>query len=137
MPIAYSCSYVFPSLLTVTCSLVLNAFTQLTPTPCKPPDTLYDPLSNFPPACNTVMTTSNALLFSLVCIPVGIPLPSSCTVIELSSFIATVMFLQCPANASSIELSTTSYTRWCNPFTLMSPIYIAGLFLTASSPSNT
>ena len=47
----------------------------------------------------------------LGCIPTGIPLPSSVTVIELSSLIQTSIFLQYPANASSILLSTISYTR--------------------------
>ena len=39
--------------------------------------------------------------------------------------------------ASSIELSTTSYTRWCRPFSPMSPMYIAGRLRTASKPSRT
>ena len=29
-----------------------------TSTPCKPPDTLYPPPPNFPPACNTVKIVS-------------------------------------------------------------------------------
>ena len=40
----------------------------------------------------------------------GIPLPSSFTVIVPSELIFTLIFLQYPARASSIELSTTSYT---------------------------
>ena len=93
-PILYSCSNIFPSLFTVTRSLLLKAFTQLTPTPCKPPDTLYESLSNLPPACSTVITTSRADFFSLLCMAVGIPRPSSSTEIELSSWILTVIFLQ-------------------------------------------
>src|SRR5687767_6569741 len=65
IPILYSCSKVFPSRWTDTYNFLLKALTQLTPTPCKPPETLYESLSNFPPACNTVITTSRALLFSL------------------------------------------------------------------------
>ncbi len=33
-----------------------SAFTTLMPTPCSPPDTLYESESNFPPECNTVNT---------------------------------------------------------------------------------
>ena len=36
-----------------------------------------------------------------------------------------------------MELSTTSYTQWCNPRWNVSPMYIAGRFRTASSPSKT
>ena len=85
IPHSYACSNNLPSLRTCTCNNELNALTQETPTPCNPPETLYVFLSNLPPACNTVITTSNALFFSLECIPVGIPLPSSFTETELSS----------------------------------------------------
>ena len=37
-----------------------NAFTTDTPTPCKPPETLYELLSNLPPAWSCVMITSAA-----------------------------------------------------------------------------
>ena len=107
-PISYSCWWIFPPRWTTTLRLVDNAFTQETPTPCKPPETLYESLSNFPPACNTVITTSRADFFSFSCRSVGIPRPLSETVIELSSLINTSISEQCPANASSIELSTTS-----------------------------
>ena len=66
------------------------------------------------------------------------PLPSSSTVIVLSVFTVTIIFLQCPARASSIELSKTSNTIWCKPEpSSVSPIYIPGLFLTASNPFKT
>src|SRR5262249_52061757 len=42
-----------------------------------------------------------------------------------------------PANASSTELSTTSYTRWCRPISPVDPMYIAGRRRTASRPSST
>jgi len=42
-------------------------FTTETPTPCSPPETLYVSLSNFPPACSTVITTSAAGFFSVAC----------------------------------------------------------------------
>jgi hypothetical protein len=39
------------------------------------------------------------------------PRPLSTTVTESSALIVRSIFVQYPANASSIELSTTSYTR--------------------------
>ena len=126
-----------PSLLTVTSQYSDNALTTEAPTPWRPPDTLYPPPPNFPPACKTVIITSTVALPILGWIPTGIPLPSSTTVIELSSFIATSIFLQNPANASSILLSTISYTKWWRPLELVLPMYIPGLFLTASKPSKT
>ena len=55
-----------------------------------------------------VSTVDNPVL---ACIPVGIPLPLSFTVIELSLLIITSILLQYPANASSIALSTISQTK--------------------------
>ena len=37
-----------------------SALTTETPTPCRPPETLYELSSNFPPECSTVMMTSAA-----------------------------------------------------------------------------
>ena len=37
-----------------------SALTQLTPTPCRPPETLYVFESNLPPACSLVSTTCAA-----------------------------------------------------------------------------
>ena len=51
---------------------------------------------------------SAAEIFSPLCMSTGIPLPSSLTVIVPSELILISIFLQCPAKASSIELSTTS-----------------------------
>ena len=68
----------------------------------------------------------------------GIPRPSSSTVTDPSSLIETLTALQCPANASSIELSITSYTMWCNPDpSSVSPMYIPGRLRTASKPFKT
>src|SRR4026209_2659910 len=39
--------------------------------------------------------------------------------------------------ASSIELSTTSHTRWCRPRVSVEPMYIEGRRRTASSPPRT
>ena len=36
-----------------------------------------------------------------------------------------------------MELSTTSYTKWCNPLGPVEPMYIPGRLRTASSPSST
>ena len=71
------------------------------------------------------------------CIAAGIPLPLSSTVMLLSGLITTRIRSQYPARASSMELSTISYTRWCRPRIEVVPIYIPGLFLTASRPSST
>ena len=54
--------------------------------------------------------TSAADFFSPLCMSTGIPLPSSSTVTELFLCIVTVIFLQKPTIASSMELSTTSKT---------------------------
>ena len=51
---------------------------------------------------------SAADFLSPLCMSTGIPLPSSLTVIVPSELIFTWIFLQWPASASSIELSTTS-----------------------------
>jgi hypothetical protein len=67
----------------------------------------------------------------------GMPRPLSSIVIELSVWIVTEMASQNPAIASSIELSTTSYTRWWRPWVSVLPMYIAGRFRTASNPLRT
>src|SRR5881397_3641791 len=54
------------------------------------------------------------------------PRPSSTTVIALSWWIVTAILVENPASASSTELSTTSYTRWCSPRADTDPMYIAG-----------
>jgi len=93
--------------------------------------------SNFPPACRTVKTISNADFPYFGCISVGIPLPLSTTSMILSGRIFTSILSQYPAKASSTELSTISHTKWCSPLSDVVPIYIPGLFLTASNPSRT
>ncbi len=139
-PFVNDISYKLPFLRILILSFVDRALTTDTPTPCNPPEILYELLSNFPPACKTVMTISGVVLpsSSSGCTSVGMPLPLSETVTELSVWITIFISSQCPANASSIELSTTSKTIWCKPVpSLVSPIYIPGLFLTASSPFST
>jgi hypothetical protein len=63
-----------------------KALTAETPTPCKPPETLYPPPPNLPPACRTVITTSRADFFICGCISTGMPRPLSSTVTLLSAW---------------------------------------------------
>ncbi len=49
----------------------------------------------------------------------------------------TSMLVACPAMASSMELSTTSQTRWCRPRASVEPMYMPGRRRTASRPSRT
>ena len=67
--------------------------------------------------------------------PTGMPRPLSDTRMPLVSVITTEMVSQWPASASSMELSTTSYTKWCNPRTPTSPMYMEGRMRTCSMPS--
>jgi hypothetical protein len=98
---------------------------------------LYEELSNLPPACSVVITTSSAGLPVPACTSTGMPRPLSFTDKLPSVSKVTVMSSQNPARASSTALSTTSQIRWCRPRTLMSPMYMAGRLRTASSPSST
>ena len=82
----------------------------------------------------TVSTPDLPVAFTM---STGIPLPLSLTVTDLSEFNITCTVSQCPAIASSTELSTISCIRCCKPSGPVVPIYIPGLFLTASSPSST
>src|SRR6185437_10543146 len=114
-----------------------SAFTTETPTPWRPPETLYEFWSNLPPACSSVMTISAAerLRSSSSLMSVGIPRPLSTTEMELSVWMITLMSSQWPASASSIALSTTSNTMWCRPVpSEVSPMYMAGRLRTASRP---
>ena len=84
-----------------------------------------------------VKTTSRAG-FPVCCwISTGIPRPLSTTVMISPSEIFTVISSQYPASASSMALSTISYTRWCSPLSEVEPIYMPGRLRTASSPSST
>src|SRR5471030_1123438 len=117
-----------------------SALTHDTPTPCKPPETLYEFWSNLPPACSSVMTISAAERFgsclSSIFRPVGTPRPLSVIEIELSEWMVTWISVQWPASDSSIELSSTSNTRWCRPVpSEVSPMYMPGRLRTASRPS--
>ena len=84
-------SLILPSLYIVTFIHFDKAFTTEEPTPCKPPDTLYPDVSNFPPACNIVYITSG-VLFPDACLPIGTPLPSSLTIM-LPCFVSVTTIL--------------------------------------------
>ena len=84
------------------------------------------------------MITSAADLPSSGCISTGIPRPSSVTVTDSSAWMVTVMLVQKPARASSMELSTTSKTMWWRPVpSSVSPMYMPGRLRTASRPRKT
>ena len=139
-PSTNSCRKCVPSRCTSATTRTDNAFTTLTPTPCRPPDTLYPSPPNFPPACSTVSTTSSALL--PLCGPdgygsTGMPRPLSTTSHEPSGCNVTMILLQKPAIASSTELSTTSQMRWCKPARPVEPMYMPGRRRTGSRPSST
>ena len=85
LPFEYNWEYFLPPLNTFTSREVLRAFTTEIPTPCKPPEVLYELLSNLPPAWRVVSTISNALLFLILgWKSIGIPLPLSLIFIEPS-----------------------------------------------------
>src|SRR5664279_3242344 len=65
------------------------------------------------------------------------PRPLSRTRTPSSSSRVTSMRSQWPASASSTELSTTSWTRWCRPRSDVDPMYMPGRLRTASRPSST
>ena len=129
--------YFLPSRITVTSSFVDKALTTEAPTPCKPPETLYPPPPNLPPAWRTVKTVSSAGRPVFSWISTGIPRPSSWTVTLPSSLIVTSILVAKPASRSSILLSIISHTKWCNPWELVEPIYIPGRLRTASRPPKT
>ena len=134
-PFLNEISYLPPSRHILTFIHLESALTTDAPTPWRPPDTLYPPSWNLPPAWSTVYITSGVDLPD-ACLPTGTPRPSSDTETEPSLWIITVRQLPYPLIASSIPLSTISHTRWCKPLLSVEPMYIPGLFLTASRPSN-
>ena len=84
------------------------------------------------------MMTSAADTPSPLWMSVGMPRPLSRTVQEPSGLSVTVTSVAWPASASSMALSTTSYTMWCRPEpSSVSPIYMPGRLRTASRPLRT
>ena len=90
----YSCSWTLPSRRIVSFNHSDRALTTETPTPCSPPETLYELSSNLPPACSTVMMTSAADLPSSAWVSTGMPRPSSETLTDSSGWIVTLIALQ-------------------------------------------
>ena len=111
LPRWYSCMCTLPSRCTSTRRWLESALTTETPTPCRPPDTLYPRPPNLPPACRIVCTTSSADLPVCFCFSTGMPRPLSLTVMRSSLWMTTSMRSQTPFMASSMELSSTSRTR--------------------------
>jgi hypothetical protein len=121
----------------VTSSRDASALVTLTPTPCSPPEKLYadaPPLSNLPPACRRVKTSSRTGRFSSGCRPKGMPRPSSAIETEPSAWSTTSMRAPCPPSASSAALSITSWTM-CSGFSVR--VYMPGRCCTGSSPLRT
>ena len=65
------------------------------------------------------------------------PRPLSSTLMTSPGRMITLIEVQYPAIASSMLLSTTSYTRWWSPRADVDPMYIPGRFRTASRPLST
>jgi len=84
-----------------------------------------------------VMTTSTPLSFVLGSISTGMPRPSSPTSTDPSGYKVTVILRQCPARASSTELSIISHRQCMSPRLSLEPMYMPGLLRTASRPSRT
>ena len=114
-----------------------SALTTERPTPCRPPVALYEPPPNLPPACSFVATTSTPGRPVLGSLSVGMPRPSSCTSTESSRCRVTSTRCASPARASSTPLSMISHRQCINPRVSVEPMYMPGLFRTASRPSRT
>src|SRR5699024_10974629 len=102
--------YILPFLYDFNFKDSLKALTTDEPTPCKPPDDLYEPDENLPPACKTVKITS-AVGRPLECMPVGIPRPLSLIVILSSRWMTILISSPKPLIISSTALSVISYTK--------------------------
>jgi hypothetical protein len=76
---------VCPSRSTSTSSREASALTTEAPTPCRPPEAVYEPPPNFPPACSLVITSSTPLSLVLRSASTGMPRPLSLTSAEPSA----------------------------------------------------
>jgi len=76
---------VCPSRSTSTSSRAASALTTEAPTPCRPPEAVYEPPPNFPPACSLVITSSTPLSLVLRSASTGMPRPLSLTSAEPSA----------------------------------------------------
>jgi len=120
---------------TVTCSLVLNAFTQLTPT-----------RANRRTLCRSLVKFTTGMqyghdYFKGAFLLLGVYARGNTPSIVfygngIISLMVTVIFLQKPPALHQSSCPPFIY-RWCNPFSPTSPIYMAGRLRTASRPSST
>ncbi len=74
-----------PSRSTSTSSRAASALTTEAPTPCSPPDAVYEPPPNLPPACSLVITSSTPVSLVLRSTSTGMPRPLSLTSAEPSA----------------------------------------------------
>ena len=126
-----------PSRSTSMSSRDASALTTEAPTPCSPPEAVYDPPPNLPPACSLVITSSTPESLVLRSTSTGMPRPLSLTSAEPSACRITSIRVQCPPSASSTELSKISHRQWCSPRLSVDPMYMPGRLRTASRPSRT
>ena len=128
---------VCPSRSTSTSSRAASALTTEAPTPCSPPEAVYEPPPNLPPACSLVITSSTPVSLVLRSTSTGMPRPLSLTSAEPSACSVTSIPVQCPARASSTALSKISPRQCWSPRLSVDPIYMPGRLRTASRPSRT
>ena len=126
-----------PSRSTCTSSRAASALTTDAPTPCSPPDAVYEPPPNLPPACSRVITSSTPDSPVLGSMSTGMPRPLSRTSADRSGCSTTSIRVQCPASASSTELSKISHRQCISPRPSVDPMYMPGRLRTASRPSST
>jgi len=130
---AHSC----PSRSTLTSIRAARAFTTEAPTPCSPPDAVYEPPPNLPPACSRVITSSTPVSLVFGSTSTGMPRPLSRTSADPSGCRTTSIRLQWPASASSTALSKISHRQCMRPRLSVEPMYMPGRLRTASRPSST
>src|SRR5450756_3076657 len=114
-----------------------SALTTEAPTPCRPPEAVYEPPPNLPPACSLVNTTSTPVRPVRGSRSTGMPRPLSRTSTDPSAISTTSMRSHAPARASSTELSMISHTQCMSPRESVEPMYMPGRLRTASRPSRT
>src|ERR1035441_3871499 len=128
---------VCPPRSTSTSSRAASALTTEAPTPCSPPEAVYEPPPNLPPPCSRVLTSSTPVSLVLRSTSTGMPRPLSLTSAELSAYSSTSIREQYPPSASSTSLSMISHRQCCSPRPSVDPTYMPGRLRTASRPSRT
>ena len=114
-----------------------SALTHFAPTPCNPPEYLYAPWPNLPPACKLVSTNSTAGILNFLCVSSGMP-----RAVVLHRHRAIRMnrnFVSCCKSRPDARRSSYRAPRTHSdevPFSSGSPMYIPGRFRTASRPSS-